>query len=62
MIVGGIHQGVAVLFGVLLPVPILPEAIASIFSLYFLLVECRLLGLLYWTSSRELGWFDRGRG
>jgi hypothetical protein len=29
------------------------------FSLYFLLVECRILGLLYWTNSRQLGWFSK---
>jgi hypothetical protein len=41
-----------------LPVPILPAAIAEFLGLYVLTVEMRILGLLYWTKKDELGWFS----
>jgi FHA domain-containing protein len=43
----------------ILPVPVLPSIFASLFSLYLLAVEMRILGLLYWTNKGELGWFNR---
>lgn len=53
------HQGLTLVLEWVSPVPLVPGVIASMLSLYFLLVESRLLGLLYWTSSRTLGWFER---
>jgi glucan phosphoethanolaminetransferase (alkaline phosphatase superfamily) len=41
----------------ILPVPLLPSVLSSFLGLYFLTVEVRILGLLYWTKRRELGWF-----
>ena len=58
-VVFAVSKGVAFGLALLMPVPFLPDAIASVFSLYFLLVECRILGLLYWTNSHKLGWFER---
>lgn len=41
-----------------LPVPVLPTLITSFIALYFLAVEVRLLGLLYYTNRKRLGWFS----
>jgi hypothetical protein len=38
-------------------VPILPMVIASFISLYFLAVEMRMLGTVYYLNRRRLGWF-----
>jgi hypothetical protein len=55
----GVKLGLAIALEFLIQAPILPGAIASCFGLYFLLVEGRILGLLYWTSSSKLGWFEK---
>ena len=44
-----------------LPIPVLPSLVAWCLFLYVLLVEMRVLGLLYYTNSEELGWFRRRR-
>ena len=41
-----------------LPIPVLPGLISSFVALYFLCVEMRLLGLLYFTNKKRLGWFS----
>jgi len=41
----------------LLPVPLLPTIISSLVGLYLLIVEMRILGLLYRNKKHELGWF-----
>ncbi|MBI5799516.1 MAG: FHA domain-containing protein [Verrucomicrobia bacterium] len=41
-----------------LPIPVLPTLLSSFVALYFLAVEVRLLGLLYYTNRRQLGWFS----
>jgi hypothetical protein len=41
----------------LLPVPLLPLIIFSLAELYLLIVEVRMLGLLYRHKKRELAWF-----
>jgi len=56
----------AVIFGVrwllrqflatVLPVPLLPTIITSLIGLYLLVVEMRILGLLYRNNQDELGW------
>jgi hypothetical protein len=43
--------------GTLLPVPLLPTILSSLISLYLLIVEMRILGLLYRNKKDELGWF-----
>jgi len=35
------------------------QLVRSLFSLYCFLVGARMLGLLYWTNSGKLGWFER---
>ena len=40
----------------ILPIPILPTLIVNIFGLYLLVVEVRLLGVLYRTHRRDLDW------
>ncbi|MEI9961451.1 MAG: FHA domain-containing protein [Limisphaerales bacterium] len=42
----------------LVPIPFLPAIFANFFGLYLLTVEMRILGLLYLTKKRELGWFN----
>jgi hypothetical protein len=42
-----------------IPVPVVPTLISSFIGLYFLTVECRMLGLLYYTNKHKLGWFNR---
>jgi len=41
----------------LIPVPILPSVLSSFVGLYFLTVECRILGLFYYANKYKLGWF-----
>ncbi|HEV2354289.1 MAG TPA: FHA domain-containing protein [Puia sp.] len=41
----------------ILPVPLLPSILSNLLGLYLLTVEMRILGLLYWTKRRTLGWF-----
>ena len=43
--------------GAILPVPLLPTIISSLLGLYLLIVEMRILGLLYRNKKYELGWF-----
>ena len=57
----GANQGLAMVLERLIQIPVPPGAIASCFGLYFLLGEGRILGLLYWTSSSKLGWFEKRR-
>jgi len=56
-VVVAVNQGISIGLAMLIEMPLIPDAIASMFGLYFLLVECRILGLLYWTNRRRLGWF-----
>jgi hypothetical protein len=46
-------------FPEVVPVPILPRIISSFVGLYLLVVEMRILGLLYLNKREELGWFRR---
>jgi hypothetical protein len=41
------------------PVPVLPHVVAAGFGLYFLIVQSRLLGLMYYAKRSQLGWFSR---
>lgn len=42
-----------------LPLPVLPGLISQFASLYLSVVAMRALGIFYWTSKTELGWFSR---
>jgi FHA domain len=43
----------------IIPVIIIPDIISSFIGLYFLTVQCRILGLLYLSNKQRLGWFKR---
>ena len=40
----------------LIPMPLVPSLVAGLFSLYFLMVEIRLLGLLFYARKERFGW------
>lgn len=42
-------------------IPVLPWLLTSVFSLYLLVVEMRILGLLYRCKQKELGWLGKNR-
>jgi hypothetical protein len=44
------------LLGTFLPIPLLPTIITSLIGLYLLVVEMRILGLLYRNNKDRLGW------
>jgi hypothetical protein len=41
----------------ILPVPLLPTIITSLIGLYLLVVEVRILGLMYRNNKDRLGWY-----
>ena len=41
------------------PIPVLPHLIAAGMGLYFLIVQARMLGLMYCAKREQLGWFSR---
>jgi hypothetical protein len=43
--------------GIVLPIPFLPTIITSLIGLYLLVVEMRILGLLYRNNKDRLGWY-----
>lgn len=44
-----------------IPYPVLPWMLTSVVSLYLLVVEMRILGLLYRCKQKELGWIGKYR-
>ncbi len=42
-----------------IPIMFVPDIISSFVGIYFLTVQCRILGLLYFTNRPTLGWFKR---
>jgi len=44
-------------FSAYLKIPIVPDMIMGLIGLYLLIVEVRLLGLMYRTKKEELAWF-----
>lgn len=42
-----------------LKIPFLPTFVAALLGLYFLIVQMRMLGLMYYARREELGWFNR---
>jgi hypothetical protein len=43
----------------LISIPFVPFLLASFIGLYFLTVECRILGILYFCNKQKFGWFRR---
>ena len=43
----------------ILPIPIVPALLADLLAIVLLLVEARILGLLYRSQKEILGWFNR---
>jgi len=43
----------------MIEIPLLPALVASFLSLYWLTVEMRIIGLLYYTNKEKLGWFSQ---
>lgn len=41
----------------IIPVPFLPTFVAGFAALYFLTVEMRILGLMYYTNRKRFGWY-----
>ena len=54
----GFWFGMELFFDTFVKIPILPSLISSYVSLYLLVVGMRMLGLLYVTNSKKLGWFE----
>jgi hypothetical protein len=49
---------IALEWGVRIPVPLLGELVQGIISFYFIIVEMRILGLIYRCHEHRLGWFE----
>jgi len=43
----------------IIPIPIVPSVISTLIGLYLLMVEARVLGLLYLLNQERLAWFGR---
>jgi hypothetical protein len=41
----------------IIPIPVLPALLNGFVTLYFLTVEMRLLGVMYFTNKEKLNWF-----
>lgn len=55
-LVAGISAGLDWLLETLIPVPFLPGVVSSLFSLYFLTVFVRLMGVFYYSNRHRIGW------
>ncbi|MBI1840097.1 MAG: hypothetical protein HYR88_04515, partial [Verrucomicrobia bacterium] len=53
-----VSYGIDVVISLLIPVPFVPSVIGSLFSMYFFTVAMRLLGVMYYSKRREIGWFN----
>lgn len=42
-----------------LKIPFLPALVAAVLGLYFLIVQMRMLGLMYFARREDIGWFNR---
>lgn len=49
----------AKVLALIIPIMFVPDIISSFVGIYFLTVQCRILGLLYLTNRPTLGWFKR---
>lgn len=57
-ILTAIKGGIEFALESVIPIPILPGAVASVFAFYFLTVDARLLGVLYHANRERIGWFS----
>jgi hypothetical protein len=49
------------LFGVLMKIPLVPALLSDLIMIYLLMIEARILGLLFLSKRRTLGWFKKDR-
>jgi hypothetical protein len=49
------------LLGVVMKIPLAPALLADLITIYLLMVEARILGLLFLSKRRTLGWFKKDR-
>jgi hypothetical protein len=54
-----IRQVLEFVLGKLLKIPLAPTLIADLIMIYLLMVEARILGVLYFSEQHTLGWFKR---
>ncbi len=54
----GLATGLEMLISMMLPFPFLPGLVSSAFSLYFLTVSVRLLGVFYHSNRYQIGWVN----
>lgn len=47
--------------GVLMKIPLVPALLADLIMIYLLMIEARILGLLFLSKRRVLGWFKKDR-
>jgi hypothetical protein len=48
-------------FGILMKIPLVPALLADLIMIYLLMIEARILGLLFLSKRRILGWFKKDR-
>lgn len=58
-VVAGISAGLDWLLEALIRLPILPGVVSSLFSLYFLTVFVRLMGVFYHSNRQRIGWLSQ---
>jgi hypothetical protein len=57
----GIRWLSELILGVLMKIPLVPALLADLIMIYLLMIEARILGLLFLSKRRTLGWFKRDR-
>lgn len=57
----GIRWLSELLLGVLMHIPLVPALVADLIAIYLLMIEARILGLLYLSKRTTLGWFKKYR-
>jgi hypothetical protein len=57
----GIRWASEYVLGVLMKIPLLPALLADLIMIYLLMIEARILGLLFLSNRRALGWFKKDR-
>jgi hypothetical protein len=55
-VLGAVKAGMTYLLELAIPIPVVPAIIAGFVSLYFVTMEMRVLGLLYYYKKDELRW------
>jgi pSer/pThr/pTyr-binding forkhead associated (FHA) protein len=57
----GIRWVSGLVLGVLMKIPLVPALVADLLMIYLLMIEARILGLLFLSKRRTLGWFKKDR-